>query len=246
MALSGETPYGTYDKVKAKLEREIGLDVTSLERFLVACGVEDFLDSVTILINAFPVKFQHALTDEAHRIFKEEHLAYEIDMGAGIHPFIDASFSSNVGATIIALGDKRFSAVLTHFQASIDLLGSGPKAEGAAAIREAFLAAETLFKLTAPNTPIGLGAKELEAIRPLIAQRYNADEQARNAASKLVSSFADWIDAAHFYRHGQKAEEKSKPPEELAVLLVAQIAAFIRWLASIARDGGTKDDSSGS
>jgi hypothetical protein len=53
------------------------------------------------------------------------------------------------------------------------------------------------------------------------------------AASKLLSAFKDWIDAAHFYRHEAGREEPIQPPLTLRVQMVSVGATFLRWLAEL-------------
>jgi hypothetical protein len=70
-------------------------------------------------------------------------------------------------------------------------------------------------------------------MEPRVQKLYAADPVATMAGARLAQSFADWVDAAHPYRHGQKSEEPVEPPEELAVLLVSQGASFVRWLVDL-------------
>ena len=53
------------------------------------------------------------------------------------------------------------------------------------------------------------------------------------AASKLLSAFKDWINAAHFYRHEPGHQDPAQPPLMLAVQMVSVGASFIRWLAEL-------------
>jgi hypothetical protein len=56
---------------------------------------------------------------------------------------------------------------------------------------------------------------------------------ARNFASLMLNSFADWVNAAHQYRHAEGVEQPAPPPLKLAVLSVSSSAAFLRWLAEV-------------
>ena len=49
----------------------------------------------------------------------------------------------------------------------------------------------------------------------------------------LVDALADWINAAHFYRHGQGSEEPVQPPLELAIAMVSSGGSFLRWIADL-------------
>jgi hypothetical protein len=73
---------------------------------------------------------------------------------------------------------------------------------------------------------------------PLIQKRYQADPTALRVGSKQLSSFLEWIDACHFYRHEPGTEEPSQAPTELAIELVSVGAAFIRRLATLDKEVG--------
>jgi hypothetical protein len=223
----------TYDEVKGNLKLELGLPVPSLERVLTDCDLGDFLDAISIIYGGFNnPRAQAVFCSNAQRIFAEEHLAYEIDDKGGVHPLIDGEFSQVTAAAIQALSIPRYAATLHHFETAIEDLG--PTGQGAkASIRNVFLAAETLFKLVSPETPARLGGKELQAFGSLVQTRLGRDAVARNATAKMLASLADWVDAAHFYRHGQPEEQLSEPPLALTVLIVSQGAAFLRWLVSL-------------
>jgi hypothetical protein len=49
----------------------------------------------------------------------------------------------------------------------------------------------------------------------------------------MLRSLKEWVDAAHFYRHEQGAEQIAQPPQSLAVYLVSSGAAHLRWLAEL-------------
>jgi hypothetical protein len=49
----------------------------------------------------------------------------------------------------------------------------------------------------------------------------------------MLNSLKDWVDAAHFYRHEQGAEEVTRPPLRLAVYIVSSGASHVRWLAEL-------------
>ena len=60
-----------------------------------------------------------------------------------------------------------------------------------------------------------------------------SDETARNAANSLAASLGDWVDAMHWYRHGQNTEMPAHPPFDLAMTLLSQGAAYLRWLITL-------------
>jgi hypothetical protein len=68
-------------------------------------------------------------------------------------------------------------------------------ADGKAAIRSTFGAAEGLFRLIFPNSP-RLTAQEAQRLEPLLQRLHTNDKVATGAAIKLLSGFKDWIEAA--------------------------------------------------
>ncbi len=49
----------------------------------------------------------------------------------------------------------------------------------------------------------------------------------------MLTSFKDWVDAAHFYRHEEGAEEVAQPPLQLAIYIVSSGTTHLRWLAEL-------------
>jgi hypothetical protein len=70
---------------------------------------------------------------------------------------------------------------------------------------------------------------------PLLDKVYSGNPAAKSAAGKMLSSYCEWIDGAHNYRHAPGTEEPAPPPVDLAIAVVASGTAFVRWLAMIDR-----------
>jgi hypothetical protein len=101
------------------------------------------------------------------------------------------------------------------------------------AIREVFGAAEAIFKLILPNVA-RLGAAELNDLAPLLQKAYPDEGAAQRSSAKMLSSFKDWVDAAHFNRHEQGTpDEAAQPSLGLAVYIVSAGASHVRWLAEL-------------
>jgi hypothetical protein len=166
------------------------------------------------------------------RVFLEENLAYKLDDLGGVHPLRDIEYEHNVAATIAGLNDARYAGVRTAFEAARGKLDRiSPDTKGA--IRDAFEAAETLTKLiTATGKALDAGFVRAE-VQTRVQRLYQKDSVAARTGASVVEGFADWVNAAHPYRHGHEAEMPVHPPLELAILLVSQAASFIRWLADV-------------
>jgi hypothetical protein len=149
----------------------------------------------------------------------------------GVHFYFDEEFARGRAATIAALQAQRYRNVLDAFDGSLTAFSKTPP-DGKGAIRQTFAAAEGLFRLMIPNAP-RLTAKELDRLQPFIHKATVGNPTAASAASKLLTSFKDWVDAAHFYRHEAGVEEVSQPPLTLAVHMTSLGASFIRWLAEL-------------
>jgi hypothetical protein len=163
LAFSSRTPTNTYDYLRTILIRELGEKIDRFDIFLNKCTLDEFLDTITVISqNISGVKT--TFIREADRILNEEHLTYRVDNEGGVHPFVDPEFSRASAATIATLSSARYATALQHFEEAMELLG-GANSRSKAAIREVFLALETLFKLVAPGSPSKLATKEIENFR---------------------------------------------------------------------------------
>jgi hypothetical protein len=70
-------------------------------------------------------------------------------------------------------------------------------------------------------------------IQPLVQKLYAGNVPALGAASKLLKSLGEWIEAAHFYRHEAGTEGPTEPPLALAVNMVSLGASYLRWLTEL-------------
>ncbi|MCK1525619.1 hypothetical protein [Bradyrhizobium sp. 17] len=102
--------------------------------------------------------------------------------------------------------------------------------DGKEAIRGVFGAAESIFKLMFPKAVKLTSADIIKNLGSASQSLYASDAVAQRAASKMVGSFADWVDACHNYRHEHGVEEPSQPPLDLAIEIVSAGAGFVRWL----------------
>jgi hypothetical protein len=209
---------------------------TILERW----ALQDVLDLITVvaryLANAdrqqrFNSNRAREWIDGVSRIFAEENVHYAVDARGGVHFSFDAEFSHNQSATIAALNEQRYRNTSDLFETAMADLSSAPP-NGKGAIRHVFYAIEGLFKLMFPSEP-RLTNKGLDVLKPLLQKHYAADKTALQASMKMLESFKDWVDSAHFYRHEQGDEEVAQPPLSVAVHLTSVGAANLRWLAEI-------------
>jgi hypothetical protein len=223
--------------------RELGADVrpgTGWVTFFRECELKDVLDVITVAHQLLLSKRASGMRQpsapdrwlrEVRRIFREENVHYDVDDLGGVHFYLDEQFARNRAATIAALQSARYANVLHSFEGGLAALSQVPP-DGKGAIRATFAAVEGLFRLMFPKAP-RLGATESEVLRPLLQAAHAGDNVAQSASGKLLTSFKEWIDAAHLYRHEQGKEEVAQPPLTLAVYLTSTGASHLRWLAEL-------------
>ena len=100
-------------------------------------------------------------------------------------------------------------------------------------MRAVFDANENLFKLMFPQAPRLTASEVKSRLRPVLERRYGSDATARRAALKVADALSEWVDGVHNYRHAEGAEEPTPPPFSLALVLMSNGAAFLRWLAEM-------------
>ncbi|KJC52194.1 hypothetical protein [Bradyrhizobium sp. LTSP857] len=213
---------------------------------LAKLGTPDFLDSITLAYRHFTQKKRGGMRDPSsnekflevcRRIFTEESLSYTIDDAGGVHFKVDGEFAANTNAAVSAINGARFGNARAEFEKGLSAL-SGATPDGKEAIRGVFGAAECIFKLMFPRTAKLISADVAKNLGAASQSLYASDPAAQRAASKMVASFADWVDACHNYRHEQGVEDPSQPPLDLAIELVSAGAGFVRWLARFDRHLG--------
>jgi hypothetical protein len=197
-------------------------------------AIADVLDAVTGIHGAWEHKFPR-LAEQWKKFvgqaLAEEGMGYRIDDECGVHLLIDQQFEANRATTVAGLGKSKYQAALTAYTNAMDALDKGTP-DTLTAVREVFHANEEVFKLMLGPKVKLLGSSEIEKyLRPLLAKVYSSPDNA--VANKMASAYSDWVDGMHTYRHAAGKTEASPPPLDLAVLLVDQGSAHLRWLIGI-------------
>ncbi|MES2343023.1 MAG: hypothetical protein V4597_15225 [Pseudomonadota bacterium] len=225
-------PYEDQEELSEFLRSELGVFVDEFSN-IEKLPIVDFLDAITLIYQFLantntqlrPADFQRF----CERVFKEENIGYSLDEQGGVHFLVDSEFSRNIQTTVAGLGSSRFIA------ASRDLQKIQPALDAndlRLAVRVTFDGAENIFKVMLGGKVTRLGTDEIKnALKPAIATLY--DPPASHSTLKLLDAFAGWVAAAHFYRHAEGAPDPPPPPAEIAILLVSQGAAWVRWLAEL-------------
>jgi hypothetical protein len=161
----------------------------------------------------------------------QEALGYRLDAACAVRIYVDDEFERGRVATLAGLGRRRYSSAgLAYDKALKAMDGSTP--DTLAGVRGVFEATEEVFRLMFASKASRLGTSEIDkCLRPFVSSRYQAP--ALNAVNKLVSSFADWVDGMHTYRHAQGVEDPSPPPLDVALLIMGEGSSFLRWLIEL-------------
>ncbi|MBS7588271.1 hypothetical protein KHC24_13105 [Ancylobacter defluvii] len=207
--------------------------------FMASIELRDVLDIVTIYYNDIgrwdDVNGDHrklAFINNVRRIFSEENVRYRVDDKGGVHFSVDSEFEHSRISVISSLAASRYASALQSYENAMLCLDAVPP-DGKGAIRSAFFAAECTFRLMFPSASQLNGTEVNKYLKPLVDQLFAAQRPAINVSQKQLSSFREWIDGCHFYRHEPGTEEPAQPPLGLAVLIVSQAGAFLRWLAQL-------------
>jgi hypothetical protein len=241
-----------HEKIRKEIPLKLGAEVPYLQNigysvsaFIKQADISDVLSAVTLI---YRVTYTSGFENRQYvvksspqsdnwkafvrTVLQEENIAYTLDDECGVHPLVDVEFEQNIASAIAGLGATRHKGARAAFEAGkAKLRQTPPDTKGA--IRDLFESVEILTKL------ISASGKSLDAgfVRAELERRINKlyaqDPVAQRSGAKAAQSFADWVDAAHPYRHGHEAEEPVAPPLELAVLLTSQAASFIRWLVDL-------------
>lgn len=199
--------------------------------------LRDVLDAVTLMSFALEARASKALAQQwiqfCQRAFKEEGVPYRVDDDGTVHYLVDVAFYEAADATVAVLARPPFTAAHDSIRSALEALTKA-QPETTDAIRDTFVALETLVKVVT-NTTNDLTERNVESqLRPLIDRRYkDADVVAKGACTQALESLKDWVNACHKYRHGHKVEASVDPPLELAILLVNNGLGFARWLATL-------------
>ena len=168
------------------------------------------------------------------RVFREENVGYRIDEEGLVHYFVDEAFERTRLSSIACLDRPEYAATRELVEQSRQFLDSDPMKQKEA-IRAVFEAVENLFQILFGEDKIkALGAHEVERhVKPLMEVRYRGNSAALNSGAQVRKSLQDWINAAHIYRHAQRAVDPEDPPMSLALAILSQGHSLLRLLVEL-------------
>lgn len=226
------------NNLRSIVDREIELSAPATQTWMnivKEMALSDLLDLVTVAAD-YLKNWHGPPRDEwiktVDRIFREENVHYRIEPGGGVRFYVDEAFAQTRASVVAALADPRYANVLAEFEKGMGALAQAPP-DGKGAIRATFISIEGLFALLFPEVR-RLAAGEVPRLKPLVEQTFSGDRRAQDASKEMLQSLADWIDAAHHYRHEEgKPDIVAQPPLTLAVYLVSTGTSHLRWIAEL-------------
>lgn len=165
-------------------------------------------------------------------------MGYRLDEECGVHYFVDEEFERNRMGTLAGLNSPLLANARQAYEDAFRHLDSVPR-DTKAAVRSIFEAAEILAKQIVPEAQ-RLNGKIIDGhLRAKCLAALGGDVTEQKSLAKVFDSFGDWVDAMHYYRHGQAGDEPVAPSEDLAVHAISTGSAYIRLLATtVLRQGG--------
>ncbi len=238
--------YREHGDIASFIMGRLGIEVPSFENYagisydfdtwFKKCRADDFLNFITMIARVLDGRSeQKRWISGISLALDQRNMKYELDDAGGVHFRIDAAFQHSKQLTLACLVGADFTAAHEELEKAFGFL-TQVKSDTKMAAVNVFLAAENVFKLVA-DTKSELDEGEVgRTLSPLVQRIYaTKDDATKQASSRLVQSFAKWVNACHPYRHGQSEMELVAPPDEIAITLVTAGADFIRWLAELQR-----------
>lgn len=223
------------------VKRKCGIDLDAHNEYVVdqelqKLPIEDLLDVITHTYRYFVSRGLGGdvlWLGEVRLIFQQEHLAYRVDEKCGIHPLIDNAFESQRQSTIGVLNSFRYNATRLLLEGAIEAMEESPP-NTRSAVRQIFEAAENLAKIvTKTNKDLDERLVKSDVDAFIRSSGGAADASQNQASSRLVTSFAHWVNAGHAYRHAKSDTELHVPELNFAIAYLSSGMAFLRWFAEL-------------
>jgi hypothetical protein len=212
----------------------MGGRVFDFEDFFLETDIHDVLEGITAIARFLAIRERsnaNAWLALVRKVFAEEHMAYRIDDDGVVHPLVDQAFEAERVSVIGALAGDAFNAARAQFENAIAALEEDPP-DTRGAVRDCFDAAENLFRLLTGSGQNLTQTNVTATLKPVVDRLHGGlDPATQSHAGRMLSSFADWADAGHPYRHAQSDTQIQAPTQSIAVLYLSTGAGFIRWLA---------------
>lgn len=211
---------------------------TQVPFYLKQCLAVDFLSAVSHIANGLQSPDLGAAFYKLHspqtrwvqdvaEAFHEENAAFKVLDNGSVVPFVDQEFVEQVAETIVGMSGDRYKSASGYVHVALAQL-KAPVTFGEA-IASVFKAAENVFKMSSDQANLGKGAHDFYRKNWVDA----LPQTERNAAGQMLNSLADWIVAAHNYRHADAEPAPIPPTRDFAVWMVSCGMAHIRWMVHV-------------
>jgi hypothetical protein len=212
--LDSEVDFSMADHLQLQygLSVPVGGNWAGFTQFFENADMADVLDAITGIYDGWQQHYDGAANSWKQFVIEalaQESMGYLLDDECGVHLAVDEEFEQSRAATVAGLGKTKHAAALLAFNQAMKALDGQPP-DTLTAVRNVFEANEDVFKQMFPGKAKLLGSTEIEKhLRPLVGEAYGGPTKA--VASKMVSSFADWVDGMHTYRHAVGGMEPAPP-----------------------------------
>lgn len=205
--------------------------ITLIWRYLRNTYPEKTLSNLSSISPATKFPKAEAWHNFVLRALREENMAYTIDEMCGVHFVIDEEFERNRVSALRCLEASRYKGVRVAYEAAHGYLDLQPP-DFKASVRSAFEALEILARLIDPGSK-NLNKWMVENKLKPIAISFASEPTEVEVVSKLFDALALTVDSLHHYRHGQGVEQPIAPSPAVAVYVISQVSAALRWLVTL-------------
>lgn len=205
------------------------------DNFFEKAELRDVLDSLTFCwrywVAAQSRERAEKWRNRINRVLAEEGLAFFMNESGGIRRVVDEQFEQVRRGALAALDGCRYSNARDCFEEAHRHL-AGVRPHYKASVRSMFECVEALVRLL-------IGGKKLDSrtvrseLVPLLNVNFAADHTAQLSIEKMGESLCDWIDSAHFYRHGQAQKGPVEPSDAYCVYVLTAGSGWARWLVEL-------------
>jgi hypothetical protein len=205
----------------------------NFQDFFSNAELRDILDTISLITKLLQMESGEGAKlwmEFVKDVFEEENVGYRIDPKGGVHYLVDEEFERNRVSAIASITSPKYAAVMRALELAFSALDAR-SINTKTAVRDTFEALEIVIKLLTnsnKNLDEKLVKNELAALLRKLPEY--TEPSGASTIGKFIESLADWVNAAHPYRHGQKTEKLVAPSLTSAVLFLSTGAAYIRWL----------------
>ena len=224
-----------------RVSKSAGLQGIKIWEFFEQAELRDFLDGITIVHKLLVDARRHVEASgwrkDIETVLREENTAYTIDQSGMIHFYVDEEFEAVRISSIELLNQTGLTGAIRHFDEGLRYLdGANPSTRKA--IVGVFEAVEAVAKELTGQARLDKKVVS-NHLGPLLKGATECVNEHRSL-QKLLTSFGEWVDACHFYRHTQKEDQAAPPSIDTAVMYMQAGSAYLRRLCKLYIENNVK------